>query len=201
VLEPGDVDAVALAGVARLGVGEELRNQEQAEPLGSRSGALRPRQHHVEDVLEEVVGIAVGDEPLDAFQMPAAVGLRDGLGTAHPDVRPGIGLGEHHRRAPVAFEGQCRAVLLLLVAEVVQDVREDRPGQIHERCRLGAEWELVDGPSHHRGRRHATDVLGEPDAEPLALLPRAEGLLEGFGEGDGVGVGIERRRVTVALGE
>ena len=73
-------------------------------------------------------------------------------------------------------------MLLLLVADVVQDVGEHRTGHVHERRGLGAERELVDRPSHHRGRGHAADLLGQPNAEPLALLPGAERLLERLGQ-------------------
>ena len=75
VLEPGDEDAVALARFAGLGIGQELRHQEQAQSLGAGPGALGPGQHQVQDVLEQVVGVAVGDEPLDAVDVPGAVGL------------------------------------------------------------------------------------------------------------------------------
>ena len=129
MFETGDEDAVALAGLAGLGIGKELRHQEQAQPLGARSGALGPGQHHVHDVLEQVVGVAVGDEPLDAVDVPGAVGLLDRLGASGADIRTGVGFGEHHGGAPIALDRHRRPVPLLLVADVVEDVGElsDRP--------------------------------------------------------------------------
>ena len=110
VFESGDVNPVALAGFAGLGIEMELRHQEQAQSLGARSGALRPGQHQVSDVLEQVVGVAVGDEPLDAVEVPGAVGLLDRLGAAGADVRSGVGFGEHHGGAPIALDHQRRPV-------------------------------------------------------------------------------------------
>ena len=66
-------------------------------------GALRPGQHEVDDVLGQVV-LAGGDEALHAVDVPGAVRLRDGLGAAGADVGAGVGLGEHHRRAPAALD-------------------------------------------------------------------------------------------------
>src|SRR6476619_6032355 len=58
----------------------ELWHRKQAQALGPRSGAFRPGQNQVQDVLVQVVGITVGDEPLDAVEVPGAVGLLDRLG-------------------------------------------------------------------------------------------------------------------------
>jgi hypothetical protein len=155
----------------------------------------------VQDVLEQIVGVAVGDESLHPIEMPCAVRLLDGLRASGADVGAGVGLGEHHRGTPVPVDRHRRPALLLFVADVVEDVGKDGAGEVHERGRLSAERELVDRPRHHRGCGHATDVLGQADAEPLALLPGAERLLERFGQRDGVRARIERRRVAVRLGE
>ena len=124
VLDVGDEDAVALAGLAGLGVEQELRHEEQRQTLGARSGALGAGQHQVQDVLEQVVGVTGGDEALDAVDVPGAVVLLDGLGAAGADVRTGVRLGEHHGRAPAALGGQHGPLLLLLGAEVVEDLGE-----------------------------------------------------------------------------
>ena len=201
VFQPGDECAVALAGLTGLRIQMELRHQEQAEPLGAGPGALGPREHQMDDVLEEVVGVAVGDEPLDAVDVPGAIGLLHGLGTACADVRTGVGFGEHHGGAPVALDGEGGPVLLLVVADPVQDSREHRAREVHERRRVGAEDELVDRPGDHVRRGHAADLLLETDAEPFAVVPGVHRLLERLGDRHRVGVRVECRWVAVGLGE
>ncbi len=124
VLDVGDVHAVALAELAGLEVEEELRHEEQRQTLGAGACALGAGQHQVEDVLEQVAGVTRGDEALHAVDVPGAVLLLDGLGAACADVRAGIGLGQHHGGAPAALGGEHGPLLLLLGAEVVEDVGE-----------------------------------------------------------------------------
>src|SRR6185312_16493107 len=112
-----DVDAVALTGFAGLGIEMELWHRKQAQALGPRTGAFRPGQNQVQDVLVQVVGITVGDEPLDAVEVPGAVGLLDRLGAAGADVRSGVGFGQNHRGGPIPVGHQRRPVPLLLVAD------------------------------------------------------------------------------------
>jgi hypothetical protein len=132
VLEAGDVDAVALPRRRGLGVGHELRDEKQTEPLGARRSADRSRQHQVGDVLEEVVAVAGGDEPLDAVEMPGAVRLLDRLGSASADVGPCVGFGEHHGGTPVTLDGQCGPMLLLLIALVEEDVHHRWAVEVEE---------------------------------------------------------------------
>jgi hypothetical protein len=92
-------------------------------------------------------------------------------------------------------------MLLLLIADPIEDVGENRAGHVHEHGRVGAEHQLVDRPLHRRRRRHTTDVLVETNAEPFALPPRVQRFLERFRQGHDMGVGVECRGVAVALGE
>ena len=91
VLDVGDEDAVALAGLAGLGVEVVLRHEEQRQALGTGSGTLGAGQHQVQDVLAEIVGVTGGDEALHAVDVPGAVGLLDGLGTAGRTSEPASG--------------------------------------------------------------------------------------------------------------
>ena len=119
-----------------FGVGQVLGNQEQAQSLGSRARTFGTREHQVHDVLEHVVGVAVGDEPLDAVDMPGAVGLLDRLGAACADIRAGVGFGQDHGGGPIAFDRKGCQMLLLLVADVEQDVRHDRARHVEEHRRV-----------------------------------------------------------------
>ena len=68
--------------------------------------------------------LGAGDEALDALDVPGAVGLLGGLGAAGADVGAGVGLGEHHGRAPLAVDHPLGDLLLLLGAQPVEDVGE-----------------------------------------------------------------------------
>ena len=70
MLDVGDEDAVALARLAGLEVEQDLGHEEQRQALGARPGALGAGQHQVENVLEQVIGVGGGDEPLHAVDVP-----------------------------------------------------------------------------------------------------------------------------------
>ncbi len=201
VLDVGDEDAVALARLAGLGIEVELRHDEQRQALGARSGALGAGQHQMHDVLEHVVGVGGGDEPLDAVDVPGAVGLLDGLGAAGADVGTGVRLGQHHGGAPTALGGQHGPLLLLLGAQVVDDRGEAGAAAVHPHRRVGAEHMLVQRPQQRLGGRHAAELLDQADLVPAALDEGLDGLLEGCGDLHRVGRRIEHRRVAVALDE
>ncbi len=77
----------------------------------------------------------------------------------------------------------------------------DRAGQVHERRGLGAEGNSLIAQATIAGAGMPPTSSDSPIAEPLALLPRPERLLERLGQRDGVGVRVEGRRVAVAVGE
>ena len=66
VLDVGDEHTVTLAELFGLEVEVRLRDEEQAQALGARSGAFGASENEVEDVLEQVVRVGRGDEALDA---------------------------------------------------------------------------------------------------------------------------------------
>ena len=61
-LDPQRPQIVALAGLA-VAVGQEFRHQEQRDAAAARRRVRGARQHHVDDVVGQVV-VAVGDEDL-----------------------------------------------------------------------------------------------------------------------------------------
>ncbi len=85
----GNPGAVPLAERAVL-IHQVLGHQEHRQALGAGTGALRTGEHQVEDVLRHVL-VAVGDEPLDALDVPGPIGLLDHLGPARPHVGPASG--------------------------------------------------------------------------------------------------------------
>ena len=199
VLDVGGLDAVALAERA-VGVHVVLGNEEHGQALGARGGALGPGQHQVEDVLRQVV-LAGGDEPLDALDVPGAVRLLDRLGPAGAHVGARVRLGEDHRRAPPALDGELGEAPLLGGAEVPQDLGERRPVAVHPERRVGAEEEAGDPPLERARRGGAAKLRRHGKAPPLGVRQRAVRLLEGLGKGHRARGRVEHRRVTVAVGE
>ena len=154
------------------GVEVELRHEEQRQAL--RAGlrrdarALRAGQHEMHDVLGEVV-LGRGDEPLHPVEVPGAVGLRDGPGAARADVRPGVRLGEHHRRAPPALDHQLGPAALLRRGEAVHDRGEPRAGEVEEHRGIGGRGSARPRPTAPSTGRRARPA---PAAGPAATTRR-----------------------------
>ena len=200
MLDVGDVDAVALTERAGLEVDVELRYDEERQALRARARTLGTGEDEVNDVVGHVV-LGAGDESLDALDVPRAVRLRDRLGPAGPDVGAGVGLGEHHGRAPPVVDHQLGDALLVGVAEPVEDRREARSAHVEEGSGVGAEQELGDSPAQGRGGAGTAEVGGEIEPEPLRVHEGSEALLERLGHRHRVGGRIEDRRVAVGVGE
>ncbi len=90
-------------GHARLSfvVGDELGNQEQADPLGACCPIGQAGQNKVADVLGEVI-VAPADKDLLAGHRVAAVPVWDGFGRQCPHIRSRLGFGQVHGAAPFA---------------------------------------------------------------------------------------------------
>ena len=205
VLDVGGEDAVALAQLAGLVVEVELRHDEQRQALGAgAAGALdadRAGQHVVDDVLGQVV-LARGDEALDALDVPRAVGLRDRPGAAGADVGAGVGLGEHHRRAPAACRRRARPTSSARsVPSMCRVVREGRAGGVHPDRGVGAEHQLGDGPPQGARRRACRRAaLGRSRRQNSASMNVSVRLLERLRQRRGVRRRVEDRRVAVGVG-
>ena len=204
LLEVGDVDAVALAELARLGVPVELRDDEQRQALGAGAtgarDADRARQHEVDDVLGPVP-LGAGDEALDALDVPGAVGLLVRGRPARADVGAGVGLGQHHGRPPVPLDDDLGVRLLGRVAHPVQDGGEAGPAGEHVDGRVGAQDHLGDGPPHARRYADAAQVLGQVGGVPAAVDEGLVALEEAGRHGHRTGRHVEDGRVAVAVGE
>jgi hypothetical protein len=203
VLDVGDVGAVALAGqLAGLVVEVDLRDQEEAQPLGARAAraldAHGACEHEVHDVLAHVV-LGRGDEALDALDVPRAVVVRGGLGPAGTHVGAGVRLGEHHGAAPLAVDHVLGDPLVAVVAVAVDDVREGGAGGVHPDGGVRAEHQLAEGPHQARGGGLAAELLEDLQAPPLGVHPRLVALLERLGDRRRVGRRVEDRRVAVAV--
>ena len=209
LLDVGDVDAVALAELTGLEVDGVLRQHEQGQALGAGAGALGAGQDEVDDVVDHV-GLGARDEALDAGDGPRAVAVVDRLGAAGADVGPGIRLGEHHRAVPALVGDPLRELLLVVVAEGVQQLGEAVGRGEHRDRRVRAEQHLVDTPAHARRHDGATQLGVEVDAPEAAVAVGVEGLRERLGHRhrlrlrvvDGrVAVGVLERRGELVLGQ
>ena len=201
MFQPGRENPVAGAEFECLGVEKIVGDVKQAQPFGARTGALGPGQHQMEDVLGGIAHVSTGDEPLDALDVPGAIGLFDCLGAAGTDIGARIGLGEHHGGLPTALHALRCPPPLLFVAFEVERVRHERAQVEKGRRRIGAEDHFIDRPSQGRRRRHATDLLGQAQPPPSGLFDRVHRLHQLARHADGVRGRVEYRWVAVGKGE
>ena len=125
-----------------------LGNEEEADPLDSRRCPLGSGEHHVNDVLGEVV-ISAGDEALGSHDLVVVtVLLCPADRIAHG--ASGLGLGQTHGGRPLARVHLLQVELLhLLGAEGVQDVcRTGGESARGTEGKTGPLEELADGGSH-----------------------------------------------------
>jgi hypothetical protein len=205
LLDVGDVGAVALARqLTGLVVEVDLGHQEQAEALGAGSADALDTYGAGEDEVHDVLGHVVlgrGDEALDALDVPRAVLVGEGLGAAGADVGAGIGLGEHHRGAPLAVDHVLGDLLVAVGAVLEHDAGEAGAGGVHPHRCVGAQDELGARPDERGGAALAAHLLGDLDAPPLGVHPGLVRLGERGVHGDGLGVGVVHRRVAVGVVE
>jgi hypothetical protein len=100
VLDGGALHVVPRPEAAVL-VHQHLRHQEERDALHALGRAFHAGEHHVHDVVGEVV-LAVGDEDLLPEEPVGAVLLRNGLGAHQREVAPRLRLGEVHGAGPFA---------------------------------------------------------------------------------------------------
>ena len=204
VLDVGGEDAVALAQLAGLGVEVELRHDEQRQALGARAAdaldADRAGQHVVDDVVGQVV-LAAGDEALDALDVPGAVRLRDRPGAAGADVRAGVRLGEHHRRAPLLLDEELGPLLLLARcprrAACARRTGRRRTSRSGRWRRAPARRATTTGRAGRWCRRAPAGRSSRQNSDVHERLVR---LLERLRQRRGVRGRVEDRRVAVAVG-
>jgi len=181
VLQGGGEYPVAVPWCTGLRVEQILGHQEQAQPFAARGRADGPCEHKVGDVLEQVIRVSRGDEPLDALDVPGAVVLIDRARTGGSDIRAGVRFGQHHRRTPIALYPNLGPAPLLGGADTVQHAEHRRARQVEERRGLAAEEKLVDRRVHRRRDVHTAEFLVEAQQRPSRPLPGPHRGLEGFG--------------------
>ena len=162
VLEADDLERVPPAGIA-VGIGEELRHQEQADPLGPRRAVRQPGEHEVADVVGKVV-VGPGDEDLLAGDRIGPVAVRLGLGAQRADVGSGLRLGQVHRAAPVAGDqlGQ------------VECLAARRLGMMFQRLDLALGHQRVELQRQAGAGHHVVDGgWSAPSAGPCRRSPAA----------------------------
>ena len=174
------------------------RNSER--PLVPTPAPSGPGQDEVHDVVHEVV-LAGGDEPLDAGDVPGAVGLLDGLGPTGADVRAGVRLGQHHRAAPVLVDHDLGELQLLGRAVAEDGVGEGVAAGVHVHGRVGAEDELLDGPAQRRRYDRAAELLRQVHPPPLGVDVGLVAALERLGHPHRVRRRVVDRRVAVTVDE
>eukprot|EP00053_Salpingoeca_punica_P011811 m.105261 g.105261 ORF g.105261 m.105261 type:complete len:692 (-) comp15789_c0_seq1:35-2110(-) len=196
VLDVAAADVLLLVERA-VGLGQELRHDEERDAAGALGGAGGAGQHNVDNVVGQVV-LAGRDEDLLAGDLVRAVGLLDGLGLDLAQVGAALRLGQAHGAEPLA-RGQLGQVVLLLLLRGVQGEgvhAADREARVHAEAPVGRGDNLRLDQAE-RQRQTLAAILGrDGEALPAALGVGAVGLLEALWCGDGGGL----RVVLAALG-
>ena len=153
----GDIVALAEAAVV---VDQDLGHQEQGDALHPRRRVRQPRQHHVDDVLTELV-IAAGDVDLVAEQAVAAIGLGFGAGAQVSQGGAGLGLGQAHGAEEAPGQHGGGIAFLLCLAAVGQDQVGGGDGEAG--VALGTDVGTLEQAHTHLGHRrrqlHAATVV------------------------------------------
>ena len=200
VLEAGAEDIVAGADPAVV-IDQEFRHQEERDAAGSRWRVGQPRQHHVDDVVGQVV-LAIGDEDLLARDAVGAVAGRLGAGPDGVEVGAGLRLGQVHRAHPFAGDELAQVFLLQRLGSVLfqrldRAHGERRPdGKGH---RAGVPH-VEGGDAEHRRQSLAAKFLRAGKRVPAALGPAAIEILPAWRHGD-VGAVQHRARLVADLAE
>ena len=171
-------DAAQVVAVAQraVGVDQELGHDEQRDALDAGRGVGHPGQHHVDDVVGEVV-LAIGDVDLLAGNPVVAV-LAHRLGADRGKVAAGLRLGQVHGPGPFARDQLAEIDLLQLVA-AMDGQRLDGALVQHRAEREGHVGGLPHLLHRHRQRpgQPLSAVLGiERHAVPAAFLILLVGL-------------------------
>ena len=145
-------DLVALPR-GSVGLGQELRHDEEADALHASRTALDPRQHEVDDVLDHVV-FARADPDLLAADLVGAVGLGNRLGAEEAKVRAALRLCQVHRAAPRgrAHLRQVERLLLRRSAVVDGGVGPGGEARIHAEGHVGRGQHLLKRGGHDGGQ-------------------------------------------------
>jgi hypothetical protein len=156
-----------------VGADQHLRHQEQRYAAHALGRTVNARQHHVDDVVREIV-VAPGDEDLLAEEpkfidgQVAALGHR--AGADQGQVGPGLRLGEHHGAGPFARH-HFRQVALFQLRRSGNFQGVDGPIGQH-RTQLEGEVRGSPGLLHRSGQyqRHAlsADLGRRPQLRPAA---------------------------------
>ena len=160
-------------------VGQEFRHQEQRDAAAARRRVRGARQHHVDDVVGQVV-VAIGDEDLLAADpvmlAPALVARRHGAGAQGAEIRAGLRLGQVHRAGPLAGD-QLPQIELLLFRRAVRLQQLDRAeiqaaGRTPSSCRPSSTSRRprsratpADPGRHDRGRIAAPSIRPRHSAD------------------------------------
>ncbi len=196
VLDAGAENAVALAH-ARIGGRHELGHDEQRNPLAALGRVRQLGQHHVNDVVRQVV-FATGDENFLSGELVAAVGLRHGLGANQAEVGAAMRLGQAHGAGPFARNqlGHVERLLLGAAMRVQQFGHALRQAGVHGPGLIGGVLHLVHRAAHQVRQALATEFGVRRQRSPTGLHELIPRRLETLGRGHGARGGV----VMAALG-
>ena len=151
-------------------VHQELGDDEARDSLGSRRGIRGSGEDDVDRVLREIV-LTPGDEDLGTGDPVTAVISGNRLGAECTDVGSCVGLGQHHRAAPLAQDEFLEKGRLLFLGRVLGQHVHGPVGQhgAQRETEVGGLDHLLDGHGDAPGEATSTDLLGEACCRPSGL--------------------------------
>ena len=158
VLDVGDEDAVALAQLARGEVDVELRDDEQRQPLGARTGALGAGQHEVDDVVAGSREAAEVMKRLTPVMCQVPSGCWTALARPAPTSEPASGSVSTMVAPQPPLDHVPGQLRWSAVPEGVHDLGEREARAVHVDARVAAQDELGDGPAQARRDRRAAEL-------------------------------------------
>ena len=207
VLEPGATDAVARPRPAIL-ARQQLRHQEQADPLDAGRRIGQPGEDEVDDVFGQVL-LARRDEDLRAGERVAAIVVGLGLGAQQAEIGAAMRLGEAHGARPGALDHLGQEALLQLVGSMrhQRDIGAVGEAGIKAEGDVGRTHHLADDVADAFGQALAAvgGVAIEPG--PAAVAEEIVGLLEALRRAHhavlvmaalGIAGGVERQQHLLA---
>ena len=180
VLEVGGDNAISFAERPVI-IDQVFGDDEHRKAFGPGRSALASGEDEMDDVFVVVV-LTRGDEPLHPFDVPHVALDVDGLGDPGADVRAGVRLGEHHRRAPVVVDHRPGETLGLLWRPLAGDhARHECSGDVEVDGRVGSGKQLGARPTQQLGGAVSAVFFGQPEQVPAAAVQGLHARLDRIG--------------------
>ena len=174
MLKADHIHAIALARRTIL-IGDELRHEKKADPLGPRRCPRQARKNQMADIACEII-VTPRDVDLLTRDGIGPVAIVFGPAAQRAHVRPCLRLGQVHRAGPFARDQLGQVQFLDRVARVVLQCFDlplaHQGGELQRQA--SAAHHLVDRAGQGHRQAHAAKLRVRRHADPAALGNRGE---------------------------